>query len=115
MSTFFINLEKDTEKRYDLSKFLEFSDNYDPLTSSFTNNLISLPAGGEYTLQGEDSRPDLLSYHVYGDTQYWWVLLMYNSVIDYSELKTGTKIKYPNITDLESLYFSLKSQEIGNS
>lgn len=109
--SYFLNLDLLTTERYDQGKFMEFTDNYDPLTSSFMNDLISLPQVGKYTVQGEDGKPDLLSYRIYGDTQYWWVLLIYNRKFEFSDIKTGDEIVYPSVDSLEDVYFSLKAKE----
>lgn len=109
-STYYFNINIETKDRFDSSKFLEFSDSYNPLNSDFLQQLKELTPIGEYTIQGEDSRPDLLSYNIYGDTQYWWILLMYNNIIDYSKIKTGDKILFFSISSLEGIYFTLKTK-----
>lgn len=109
MSLFHINLLKKSEERYDLSKFMEFieGESYDPLTSAFFLEVQNIRLGGIYTIRGEDSRPDLLSYKLYEDTQYWWVIMLYNSFSDISEIRNGEEIRFPAIDDLENFYFSL--------
>jgi len=111
MSLFFINLEKATEERYALSKFLSFTDNYDPLTSTFLLKLSDLKVNSAVLVQGQDKRPDNLSYSIFQDTQYWWVLLYYNDKLSFEDITTGEIIKVPNLDELEELYFSLKSLE----
>jgi hypothetical protein len=111
---FFINL--DTIRgidRYALSKFLEFSDNFDPITSDFLQSLSALDLGGLYTIRGEDARPDVISDEIYGSTQYWWIIMFYNGVTRGDYLVNGMELKYPKIGDLEDLYFTLKSKELG--
>lgn len=106
---FFINLDKISKERFDLGRFMEFNiDNYDPLTSNFLFQIKNLPLGGVYTVQGEDGRPDLLSYSVYGDTQYWWILMAYNGFNSVDQIHNGEQIKFPKVAELEDLYFTLK-------
>ncbi len=108
MSLFHINLEKSSPERYDLSKFLDFSnDCYDPLTSAFLLEVGSLKVGGIYTVKGEDGRPDWLSHSIYGDTQYWWILMLYNSFTEIGDIRNGTEVKFPSISEIENFYFSL--------
>ena len=57
-----------------------------------------------YTITNEQVRPDLLSYDIYSDTQYWWPLLLYNDILDINELQTGKIIHYPSLSNLEYLY-----------
>ena len=111
MSLFFINLDVESPERYDLAKFLEYSDNFDPLTSSFLKSLKDLKYEGTYIVQGEEYRPELLAHRIYGNVQYWWILMAYNAINSHEDLTTGLVLKYPNLEDLENLYFSLKSQE----
>lgn len=111
MATFFINPNLDPKERFDAAVFMEYSDNYDPLTSEFLRLLPTLPVSGRYSVESEESRPDLVSYRIYGDTQYWWILLMYNNIIAVEDLQIGKILNYPSLGDLESLYFSLRSKE----
>jgi len=112
MSMFFINLEVDSSERYDLAKFLEYSDNFDPLTSSFLKSLKDLKYVGTYVVQGEELRPELLSYRIFGNVQYWWILMAYNAINSHEDVVTGLVLKYPSLEDIENLYFSLKAQEV---
>lgn len=107
---FFINLEVESEERFDLAKFMEFlqGDNHDPLTSSVFNNIRSLEKGGQYRVSGEDGKPDLISYRIYGDTQYWWIILAYNGKTSYLDIKNGEELIFPTIVAIEDFYFSLK-------
>lgn len=114
LAEFFINLDKIATERFAIGKFMEFiDDNYDPLTSSLMDTIVSLPQKGSYEVKGEDGRPDLLSYRIYGDYQYWWVLLVYNKRFDFREIATGDQIKYPSIDSLEDAYFMLKAKQTG--
>ena len=97
----------DTDKRYDSIKFINFNeDNLDPTDSFILLNLPLLPIQGTYTIQNEVARPDLLSYRLYNDTQYWWALLWYNSILNINDLKTGVAINYFNLSNLEELYMT---------
>jgi len=111
MSNFFINTKLNSVERFDFGKFMEFTDNYDPLTSRFLLNLRKLPVAGQYVIRAEEKRPELLSFRVYANTQYWWVLLFYNALLDDQDLETGQVIQYPALTDLEDLFFSLKANQ----
>jgi hypothetical protein len=93
-----------------MARFMNFTDNFDPLTSSLLTDIKTLPESGVYTVQGEDSRPDLLSYRIYNDPQYWWVLLIFNRKFEFADFKTGDPIAYPSLDSLEDLVFSLKSK-----
>jgi Base plate wedge protein 53 len=110
LAEYFVNLGFESTERMDMARFMAFTDNYDPLTSSLLTDIKSLPDSGTYTVQGEDGRPDLLSYRVYGDPQYWWVLLMFNRQLEFKGFVTGDTIRYPSLDSLEDLIFSLRSK-----
>lgn len=111
MSQFFVNLDIEKKERFAMAKFFQYTDNFDPLTSYFTNALPNLPTSGYYSVKGEEGRPDLLSFGIYGDTQYWWILLVYNGKIEFDSFKTGDIVKFPSIEAVEDLFFSLKAKE----
>ena len=109
---FFINSDKETFKRYDLARFLEQGDDsLDPLTSSMLDNIDNLAIGGYYTIQGEDGMPWLISERLYGDSQYWWIIMLFNGFQGIEDIKNGEDIKYPSVNALQDFYFKLKSRE----
>jgi len=112
---FFIDLDNESEKRFEISKFFGYTDNYDPLTSFLHTEVQTLPAQGFFKVQGQDGRPDLISFEIYNDTQYWWVLMIYNNLQSVEDFVTGLDLKYPSISSMEDLYFGLKLQEQANS
>lgn len=83
----------------------------DWLSSYFIDRVKMIPIFGEIEVQGEGGKPDLLSYHIYGKTQYWWIILVYNNLLNVEDLKEGMLIKYPSTSQLEELYFQLMSQQ----
>lgn len=95
----------DTVTRYDTAKFLKKdNDNLDPLDSFMLINIPLLPEQGTYIVTNEALRPDLLSYNLYKNTQYWWILMLYNEFLSIDELQTGVTVRYPSQASLESLY-----------
>lgn len=109
---FFINSDVPTFKRYDLAKFLEYGDDsFDPLTSSMLDRIDNLALGGYYTVQGEDGMPWMLSERLYGDSQYWWIIMLYNGFAGIEDIVNGEDIKYPSINAIQDEYFTLKTRE----
>ena len=109
---YYVNEELLSLTRYDMIKFFEFNkDNIDALTSYFALHLKDLPYIGERVVQAEVKRPDLLSYNIYGSTQYWWILMWYNDILSINDLTLGTKIKYPSYSDIEALYVQTSTQK----
>lgn len=108
---FFINLDFESRNRYDLAKFLEFTDNFDPLTSSFILDLQNISKQADYIVTKEEGRPDLVSYNYYGTTDYWYILLLYNNLDDVDDIKIGDRLSMPSLSGLEDLFFSLKLRQ----
>ena len=115
MAQYFLNSEYESDERFDMARFMAYTDNFDPLTSRFLHDLSGLAHSGEYIVQNEEGRPEILSYKIYGNTQYWWILLYYNGITAVEDLTTNMVIKYPSIGDLENLYFSMKAKETSNT
>lgn len=105
---FYVDLETTLIDRFDLAKFLDFTNDgvFDPLNSYLLYQIPRLTAIGTYTIRKEAKRPDLLAYNIYGDTQYWWVLMWYNSLYSVDDLRVGLNINYPGINDIEELYLN---------
>lgn len=109
---FYINLENESEVRYDLARLTKFSSNvYDVSQSYFHQQIPTLTLGGYYSITEEEYKPDLLSYRIYGSTQYWWILMIYNGLLSNEDFISGMTIRFPLKASLEDLYFSLKARE----
>lgn len=112
MSFFYINLDMDTKKRLALPKFLRYTDTFDPLTSNMYYELKNLRRGGQYRIVGDEGRPDIVSYKIYKDTQYWWILMFYNDIVFLEDITNGRLINYPSIDAIEDYYFGLKVNQL---
>ena len=52
-------------------------------------------------------RPDLLSYQIYGDTSYWWIISKFNQIDDWwADVEIGATISVPDKRDLDD--FTIK-------
>jgi hypothetical protein len=109
---FYIDLDLERKTRYDISKFICFQEDSRPeiITSYMLDKIKSLPIHGVYVVQ-EEKRPDYISYKIYKETWYWWILMLYNGIIDVHDIKVGVQLKYPSVDSLEGIYFNLKSLE----
>ena len=101
--------------RYDMQKFINPDNDFvDFVDSYFINEITSLSLGGKMIVQGEGGKPDLLSSHIYGSTQFWWVLMLYNGLVSSEDLVEGMTINYPGLSQLQELYFQLNSKRIAS-
>jgi len=109
---FYINTDREFKTRYDLAKFMEWNNNcYDVLTSYFLENMPELEVLSTNIVTVEEQRPDLISFNVYGNTQYWWILMNFNAFVSIDEFINSVDYNIPSISSLEDMYFSLKSLE----
>lgn len=115
MSEFFFNSEQESPERFDMAKFMDWAldDNYDPLTSRFFERMRKFDVGGKRLVQNSDARPDLLSKDLYeGDTQYWWIVLLYNNILKIDELYPDKKLNYISASDIEDFVFGLRVDQV---
>lgn len=104
---FFIDNETKTFDKFELSKFMDFQDDlvFDCLNSFMLLSIPKLPYIGYVTVTSkEENRPDMLSYTIYGTTQYWWIVMLYNNLLSPYDIKIGQKVYYPSSNNLEQLY-----------
>lgn len=112
MSYFYLNTELVVENRFDMAKYLNYSEGcYDPFSSYLLDTIKDIDIGYKYTIQGEETRPDYISFDIYGTTEYWWVILLYNNLMSADDLKTGMVISCPSLDSLDEFYFKLKGLE----
>lgn len=108
-----VNLNVDANPRFDPKKFVEYSTDalsYDMLTSDFIKGVERLPVAGEVQIIVDEERLDNISYKLYGSTQYWWILALYNFMPCHKYAKKGIILRYFSLGELEKLNFSLKSE-----
>jgi len=110
ISTFYYNYI-DTPVRYESSKFFPFNEvgGFDIIRSYFAQQLGYIPEFGDMEIVTNEGRIDLCAIDALGETQYYWMLLMYNGIIDVNELTTGKILKIPDKDKIEELYFRVKS------
>lgn len=111
---YYINNDIITTEKFDMIKFMELGDDMvvDSLSSYVLYQIPYLPIYGNYTIDNTTAeRPDLLSHILYGDTQYWWILMWYNHLLSPKDLKVGLRINYPGIGSIEQLYMNTSVME----
>ena len=103
---YYLNNDIQTIDKYDMSKFMDMADDgvFDCLTSYFLYQIPQLPIYGYYKIKVEENRPDLLSFNLYGDTQYWWIIMWYNHFLSPYDLTVGKEIKYPSLSNINQMY-----------
>lgn len=89
----------------------------DWLAAPYVRRLRSLIAVKTIVLESQYvGFPELLSYKIYGNTNFWRILLMYNGISDwYDGMRTGMHLQIPDLTDVEALYAAVQDSKIGQT
>lgn len=77
----------------------------DYLSSVYAAQLSLLPVSKQVQLEAKYvPYPELLSYDLYGDLDYWWVLCAVNGVVNpFTDMIAGMLWKVPALTDIQSM------------
>lgn len=114
MSTFKIDLSRNPRSQsFDLSRFMRWDQSagmYDPLDSQIIDRIQNLPQEGVFPLEDGENIPDLISWLIYRDHQYWWVLSIYNGYLDFTSIPERAVIRYPSIASLVGLFSTLRAE-----
>lgn len=110
---YYINNGLYSNTRYDMSKFMEFTNgDFEILDSYLCTQIKSLNYVGAITVKANQAyKPDLISWDIYNDTMYWWILMIYNDLDSPMQLEAGAVLVYPSLADLENLYFTLTTKQ----
>jgi len=111
---FMIDADYESSDRLDIARYMLYTDEnddgvYDALDSRLLVKIPTLKTAGTFVVTRQEFRPDLVSYELYQQVNYWWVILHYNGLTSPLEITQGTRLKYPSIQDVESLILSLKA------
>lgn len=119
----YIDTDYSTEIRFDIPKFVDMNEDvFDTVDSYIFEkvdkvfkeqiNVRDLSVVGVFTVTTQEYRPDIISAEIYeGDTQYWWLLMEFNSMIDVFQMVSGVRVNYFDLNRLEDIYFALNSKQ----
>jgi len=111
-NSFFFNFDIESDQRFVMEKFIEEDFNFfDVYNSKFLFLIKELKQFGEYKITMDSARIDLISYNIYGTTQFWWMLLEFNDIADQFSIKRGQIIKFFDLSDLESKYHFIQKEQ----
>ena len=114
---FFQNKDEQYYTNIDMAKFIDFDDNNSGRPSIITSYFISqIRQIKQYTIVEISNElieaPDFVSYRQYmGEHMYWWIIMIYNNLIDFSELTFGKKIKIPYLSEINRILSNLQLAE----
>ena len=107
MSQFFLNKDFSYINRFDIERFMNFTNQYhDVLQSPMLEILKSFPPIGQYLIREYPYRPDVISYNIYKEAQFWPYILLFNGINDVMQLKLGTTVNFFSLNDLEQTLYT---------
>ncbi len=113
---FTYNSDYESKERFDLAKFIEFSEEYqdfDVLNSAFLQEVLKVSSIGEIkTTNKHKHQPDLLTYELFDNELYWWLILYYNNIDSIDVLVSGMILKIPSFEEIEQIIFTLRQRKI---
>ena len=78
---------------------------YDFLQNSLSSFAMNYPVTYYQVVREDVLRPDLISYKVYQNVDYWWLICFVNNIANvWTDIKVGDLYKIPNILDIYSFY-----------
>lgn len=84
---------------------------YDLILNNWDLFEINNPVGFETVKAIDIQRPDMMSYRIYGDSQYWWILCKVNGIDDvWNDMSIGDDIIVPNARDINEFYSRVKKR-----
>lgn len=86
----------------------------DYLSAKYKNIKQILTPDESYVItQSDEANAPGLAFRFYGDRSYWWVLCLYNGIIDpILGFEPGQVIQIPNLADINALLSSQSEQQL---
>ena len=98
--------------KYSLGNFIAYDEqlgDYDVLTAPRLDGLRKLDPFTEIFVTGRyDQRPDLLAWDFFETTELWWLVLEFNALLSFEDLREGMRLRLPSKEDVEDYYFRTK-------
>ena len=93
----------------------DISKEWDLLSSNWDLFNIYSPLSFDNIKPVDITRPDVLSYRIYGNSSYWWVLCKFNQIDDiWNDMYIGMDIIVPSLSDIELFYDKVRKRKRNN-
>lgn len=97
-------------ERYDLSRFINIKDGIHYFNKDLVDSINSLPKFSTTVVSGI-LRLDNISISVYGSYQLWWIIALYNNILNPVSLQYNSRVlEYPSFSSIETWYFNNKEK-----
>lgn len=113
MGLFFQNTDYDYATKMDVGKFVDLTNLAPSMLNSWViSQILQITEYKNFIVTKEAGFLDYIAYSAYGDHSYWWIIALFNSILDEeTELPEGSIIKIPNINSLNKIMNELKASE----
>lgn len=97
-------------ERYDLSRFIDNNNGIHQFNNKLIKSIKSIPKFSDTKVTGV-LRLDNISKSLYGSYQLWWILAIYNNLLNPITTNYNSKeLKYPSYSSIENWYFNNKEE-----
>ena len=109
----FFNSDYDYATRIDIGKFISFDDNIPSIVNSWLIAKIKQISDFNYfTVTKESGFSDYVSCNNYNNEHgYWWVIKIFNDILEENEIKEGTVLKIPTMRAINNLLAEIKTKQ----
>jgi hypothetical protein len=84
---------------------------YDLILSHWDLFEIKHPVTFDTVQYGDMQRPDILSFRLYGKSEYWWIVCKFNQIDDvWNDLFVGMDLIIPSVADITSFYGKMRKR-----
>ena len=116
MSIFFQNKDNQYSTNIDMAKFISFDEETGRpsiLTSYFITQIRQIKNYEVVSITNELlEAPDFVSFKRYQQNHgYWWIIMIYNNLLDFSELSFGMQIKVPLLSEINKIIANMQLAE----
>ena len=81
----------------------------DFLNNSLTSFVVTRRVSYYKVIQADLLRPDFISWKVYGEETYWWLIMLANNLTNArADLSVGQLLQIPDMLDIYDFYRSLR-------
>lgn len=89
----------------------------DYLSAKYLNIKFIVPAKLSYTVtQSSQNNAPGIAFDFYGSADYWWVILLFNGILDpVEDLTPGRVLQLPTLADINAFLSLQESQTLDNS
>ena len=108
----FVNTDKEYPTRLDLGKFVSLNNDIPSiLTSWLISKIQQITDFYYFKVTKEVGFSDFVAYSAYKNHAYWWIVKVFNSILEDTEIVEGMVLRIPTESAINKLISELKTKE----